>query len=393
MRATLLAFALLCVEFSAHAAAPQGTTAPREQVSGTIGAVTAGANQLVLKTDKGESITVTTTEKTAILHLAPGVTDPTKATKMALGDLQAGDRVVAYYRGAAGDKQIQATTLAVRTVADLGEIAKAELADWKKRGSSGNVTAVDAAAKTVTVKMGSRTVTVTVNDKTEYHRYTADSAKAADAKPSTFAEIKVGDQLRVLGNKNEDGTAVAAESIYAGEFRQLAATVVSVNAASGEVQVKDLATKKPLTVRVDSASTLKKLEPQMAAMLARRYGAGRGQAQSGPPPGGGRGFDAGRGGDPGRGGDFGRGGDPGRGGGRGGGDIGAMLDRSPAIQISDLKAGDAVLVLTTKGSDPSRVTLVQLLAGVDPILTAAPNSTRDLLGGWNLGGGGGGEGQ
>ena len=71
-----------------------------------------------------------------------------------------------------------------------------------------------------------------------------------------------------------------------------------------------------------------------------------------------------------------------------------MIDRSPAIQLADLKAGDAVLILTTKGSDPSRVTCVQLLAGVDPILTAAPNSTRDLLGGWNLGGGaGGGEGQ
>ena len=70
-----------------------------------------------------------------------------------------------------------------------------------------------------------------------------------------------------------------------------------------------------------------------------------------------------------------------------------MIDRSPAIQVSDLKPGDAVLVLTTIGSDPSRVTCVQLLAGVDPILTAAPNSTRDLLGGWNLGGGAGGEGQ
>ena len=70
-----------------------------------------------------------------------------------------------------------------------------------------------------------------------------------------------------------------------------------------------------------------------------------------------------------------------------------MLDRSPAIQVGDLKAGDAVMVLTTMGSDPSRVTLVQLLAGVEPILTASPNSTRDLLGGWNLGGGGGGEGQ
>jgi hypothetical protein len=345
--------------------------------------VTASANQLVLKTDKGESITVGTTEKTAILHLAPGVTDATKATKMALGDLQVGDRLVAYYRGAAGDKQIQATTLVVRTTADLGEIAKTELADWKKRGTVGIVAATDAAAKTINLKVGSKSVTVTVTDKTDYHRYSLDSAKPADAKPSTFAEIKVGDQAHVLGDKNADGTGTTGESIYAGEFRQLAATVVSVNAATGEMQVKDLATKKPLTVKVDSDSTLKKLDPQMAAMLARRYGVARQDA----PPGGARG--GGFGGD-GRGGD-GRGGEPGRGG-RGGGDIGGMLDRSPAIQVSDLKAGDAVMVSTTMGSDPSRVTLIMLLAGVEPILTAAPNSTRDIMGGWNLGGGGG-EGQ
>ena len=376
MKAIIVALALLCVEHSTHPVAAQ--TAPRVQVSGTIGSVTASASQLVLKTDTGDSIAVTTTEKTSILHLAPGVTDPAKATKMALGELQAGDRVVAYYRGAAGDKQITATTLVVRTTADLGEIAKAELADWKKRGMAGNVTAVDPAAKTITVKSGPRTITVTTTDKTEYHRYSADSAKAADAKPSSFAGIKAGDQVRVLGNKNEDGTADAAESIFAGEFRQLAATVVSVNAATGEMQVKDLATKKPLTIKTDSDSTLKKLDPQMAAMLARRYGArGQGQGQEGqaggPPPGG-----EGRGGFR---------------GGRGGGDIGGMIDRSPAIQVADLKPGDAVLVLTTMGSDPSRVTCVQLLAGVDPILTAAPNSTRDLLGGWNLGGGAGGEGQ
>jgi len=380
MKAIIVALALLCVAHSTHPAAAQ--TAPRAQVSGTVGSVDASANQLVLKTDTGDSIAVTTTEKTAVLHFPPGVTDPAKAVKMAIGELQPGDRVVAYYRGAAGDKQIAATTLVVRTAADLGEIAKAELADWKKRGMAGNVTATDPAAKTITVKSGSRTITVTTTDKTEYHRYSPDSAKAADAKPGNFAAIKVGDQVRVLGNKNEDGTADAAESIYAGEFRQLAATVVSVNAATGEMQVKDLATKKPLTIKTDSDSTLKKLDPQMAAMLARRYGAGRGQGgqgqdgqPAGPPPGGeGRGGFAGRGG-------------------RGGGDIGGMIERSPAIQVSDLKPGDAVLVLTTIGSDPSRVTCVQLLAGVDPILTAAPNSTRDLLGGWNLGGGAGGEGQ
>src|SRR5580704_4671857 len=213
MKGIILALALLCVEHSVQTAAAQ--TAPKATVSGTVGSVTAASSQLVLKTDKGDSIAVTTTDKTSILHLASGVTDPTKATKMALGDVQTGDRVVAYYRGTAGDKQITATTLVVRTTADLGEIAKAELADWKKRGMSGNVTASDPAAKTITLKIGARAVTVTVTDKTEYHRYTPDSAKAADAKPSTFAEVKPGDQLRVLGNKSEDGTSVTAESVYA----------------------------------------------------------------------------------------------------------------------------------------------------------------------------------
>ena len=277
MKGIIVVIALLCVEHSIDSAAAQ--TAPRVTVSGTIASVTPASNQLALKTDAGESIAVTTTEKTAILHFPPGVTDPAKATKMAIGELQAGDRVVAYYRGAAGDKQIAATTLVVRTTADLSEIAKAELADWKKRGMAGNVVAVDPAAKTITVKSGARTITVTTTEKTEYHRYSPDSAKAAEAKPSNFAAIKVGDQVRVLGNKSPDGASDAAESIYAGEFRQLAATVVSVNAATGEMHVKDLATKKPLTIKVDSDSTLKKLDPQMAAMLARRYGAGRGQGQ------------------------------------------------------------------------------------------------------------------
>ena len=113
-----------------------------------------------MKTDKGDTIKVTTTDKTVILHLAPGVTDPKQATRMAIGDLQTGDRLVTYYRGAAGDKEVTATTLVVRTTADLGAINQAELADWKKRGIAGNVTAVDEAAKTISIKQGARTITV-----------------------------------------------------------------------------------------------------------------------------------------------------------------------------------------------------------------------------------------
>ena len=59
------------------------------------------------------------------------------------------------------------------------------------------------------------------------------------------------------------------------------------------------------------------------------------------------------------------------------------------MTLSDLKPKDAIMVSTTMGSDPGRVTAIVLLAGVEPILTAAPNAARDIMSGWNLGGGGG----
>jgi hypothetical protein len=135
-----------------------------------------------------------------------------------------------------------------------------------------------------------------------------------------------------------------------------------------------LATKKLLTIRVTADSAMKKLPDQMAAMLARRYGQAAGQAAQ-AAPGGQRG--SGPGG-PGR----------GMGGGRGG-DVGQMLDSLPPLALADLKAGDAIMVSTTQGTDPGRVTAITLLAGVEPLLTASPNATRDIMSGWNLGGGGG----
>src|SRR5438067_591277 len=110
----------------------------------------------------------------------------------------------------------------------------------------------------------------------------------------------------------------------------------------------------------------------MEQMLARRYQGGRGGAPSG----------AGRAGAPG----LGRGDTP-AGEGRAG-DIGQMLDRLPSIQLADLKPKDAIMISTTMGTDPGKVTAVMLLAGVEPVLTAAPAATRDIMSGWNLGGGG-----
>jgi hypothetical protein len=81
------------------------------------------------------------------------------------------------------------------------------------------------------------------------------------------------------------------------------------------------------------------------------------------------------------------------GGGRGGGDINQMLDNLPAMPISEFKTGDAIMVSTTQGTESGRATVIMLLAGVEPLLTASPTATRDIMSGWNLGGGGGDTGQ
>lgn len=382
---------------------------PAARISGTVTAVTPASHQITVKTDKGDTLTLDTNERSFLLRLPAGETDTKKAVKIALTDLTAGDRLLASGTVSADQKTMEARTVLIMTKSDVAEVQKKDQEDWQKRGSTGTVTAIDPAAKTVTIKIGSHDATVQPSDKTEYRRYSADSAKFADAKPSNFAEIKVGDQVRVLGNKTPDGATIKAEKIVAGTFRQLAATIESIDAATGEMKVKDLATKKSLVIKVDADSTMKKLDPVMANMMARRYapgasadGGGRGPggggggfprpAGAGAPAAGGQGPGGPGGpgaGGPGGPGGFGRGGP--NGGGRNG-DIGPMLDRLPAIHIADLKVGDAVMVSTTMGSDPTKVTAIMLLAGVEPLLTASPSAMRDIMSGWNLGGGGAGEG-
>ena len=56
------------------------------------------------------------------------------------------------------------------------------------------------------------------------------------------------------------------------------------------------------------------------------------------------------------------------------------------VAPASLKPGDAIMFSTAAGSDPARVTVIMLLAGVEALLAASPNSTRDIMAGWDLGG-------
>jgi len=378
---------LCVVVFSVLAGGPslgRGQAPPAgspNRVAGTVTAVDPSAKQISVKTDQGTAVNVTVSDRTLLLHIPPGETDPKKGAKIALSDISAGDRIVATSQQEADQKPFEARAVLVSTKADLAAIQKKEQDDWQRRGTAGTVSAVDAAAKSFAIKVGQRTWTVQPSEKTDFHRYSPDSARFADAKPGSLGEVRMGDQARVLGDKTEDGATIKAEKVVFGTFRQLAATIKSVNAQTGEMVVNDLASKKPLTIKVNGDSVMRRLEPQMAAMLARRYNPsapaggesgrrGGSNAQmrpegQGAPGGGMRGM-------------------------RGGGsEIGQMLDRLPAMPLAELKPGDAIMVSTTQGSDSGRVTAINVLAGVEPLLTASPTATRDIMSGWNLGGGGG----
>lgn len=325
---------------------------PSGQISGTVTNV--GASQILLKSDRGADVSVTVTDRTNFLRIAPGETDSRKGTRMTLPDVTAGDRAVIVGAVPADPAAWVATAVLVMTRSDVASLQQKEQEDWRRRGTTGMVTALDAAGGTVTIRGGQHTYTVRPSDKTAYLRYAPDSPRFADARTSTFAEIKPGDQMRVLGNKSDDGATIQAERVVAGSFRQIAATITSVNPRTAELTVKDLATKKPLTMKVDSDSTMKKLPEPAARTLARRYAPG---AQPDPAE-------------------------------NGAGDVNRMLENLPAMPLSELKPGDAIMVSTTQGSTPGRVTAIMLLAGVEPLLTASSTATRDILSGWSIGGAG-----
>jgi hypothetical protein len=187
--------------------------------------------------------------------------------------------------------------------------------------------------------------------------------KFAEAKISKLAEISVGDQVRARGLKSDDGLKVAAEDVVFGTFVTKAGTITLVNPETKEITVKDLSNNKPLVIRITADSQIKKM-PDMAGMMG---GMGRG----GMAPGGAQGVAFGGGAPAGAA----RGGMPagaapggmGRGG-RGGMDINAMLERMPLSKVEDLKAGETIVVSSTKGAKTNEVTAIMMLANADSIL-------------------------
>ena len=52
----------------------------------------------------------------------------------------------------------------------------------------------------------------------------------------------------------------------------------------------------------------------------------------------------------------------------GGGNMADLLERLPTISINELKVGDTIIMSSLKGSDPSQLTAISLVSGIEPLL-------------------------
>ncbi|HEX8283996.1 MAG TPA: hypothetical protein VF588_11605 [Pyrinomonadaceae bacterium] len=397
MRKLLPLLPALALALSA-AALVAGAQTPVNNVLGDVVAVDAAAKQIFVKTDAGAVVIVAVSDATKILKNPPGETKLDKATPYTLAQIASGDRILALGRVSDDGKTLAAPrAVIINSKAEVTAKQDAERAEWQARGVVGIVSAVNAETKEITINTrtpeGPKPVVVAAGGPAvKLRRYAPDSIKFADAKPSAFDEVKAGDQLRAKGERTADGAKVTAEEVVTGSFRTTLGTVKAVDAAKNEITIEQASDKKPLTVVVRPDSVLKQFPADLAAMMMGGAGgpggapgaggqspAGGGQrvvVQGGPgggaPPAGGAAAGA-----PGQGGPARRMFDPQQ-----------MLERLPAVALADLKPGQMIVVSSTVGADPTRVTAIQLVSNVEPLI--AMMSRRP--GGAGAGGPGGGMG-
>ncbi|HKR59677.1 MAG TPA: hypothetical protein VJS64_08070, partial [Pyrinomonadaceae bacterium] len=347
-------------------AATAGTPAPQgdpgitpNRVIGEVKAIDAAAKQLIVKTDAGALVIATLSDSTQYMRVAPGETNLANATKITFADLAEGDRVMAMGKVSDDKKGVPTRAVIVMTKADIAKKQDADRAEWRRRGILGVVSALNPTTNEITISSrsaaGMQSVIIPVTDKVEMRRYAPDSIKFGDAKISTFKELQVGDQLRALGERAPDGTRFTPEKVVTGAFRTVAGTVTAVDAATGEIKITESEKKQPLTIVVKQDSVLRHFPAEMGGgmMMTRRPAGGAGGGQpAGAPQGGAPQGPGGPGAGP-----------------RGGGfNIQDMLERLPTVTLAEVKPGEMIVVSSTKGADPTRLTAISLLSGAEQLL-------------------------
>jgi hypothetical protein len=368
------------------AATKTSTSVTANRVIGEVTAIDATARQVTVKSDAGTPVTVILDEKSLYLRTLPGAKNLEGAATITLADIRIGDRVYARGTVAADQKSIATRQLVVMTKADIADKQERDREEWRRRGVVGTVSAINPETKEITLQVrsfgGAQPVAIAAGGNVKFRRYAPDSVRFSEAKPGSLSEIKVGDQLRAKGERSEDGTRFTPEEIVSGSFRSIRGTVESVNPQANEIKVKDMTTAQTVTIVISKDSMVRRIPAEFVQRMAMRgqgnaaaagnaQGDASGAQQRPQGEGGFRRRPEGAGAAEGT-----AGTGMGRRRGGGGPDMQEMLERMPAVAVSELKPGEMVIVSSTVGADPTRATAIALVTGVDALLQSPAGQRR-----------------
>jgi len=317
------------------------------QLVGEVMSVDKTANQVSIKTKGNEVVALSLDQNTDYKRVPPGETTLNKAVAVTMAEMSVGDQV--YARGMISDNGNRAPVrqLVIMSHADIARKHEQERAEWQKRGIVGSIKAINPTTKEISVTArvpeGTRQITITPGDAVRYRRYEPESVKFSSALPSSFTELKVGDQIRALGDKSADGTHFTAEEIVSGTFRTLVGTITEVNPTTAEIKINELNTRKPLTVVTKEESMVRRMSPELIAMLVPKKGQPSPGTQA-PPA---------------------RASEP-----SANKNVEEEIEKLKTQAISELQPGEMVIVTSTIGKDASRLTAIALISGVNPLVKA-----------------------
>lgn len=337
-----------------------------------VGTITGlSGNSLTVKTDAGEVRQVEVPATAALKRIVPGQKNLEAAESIQFRDLAVGDRALVKLDADAPAGTWQALQVVAVKRADVELKQQKDREEWQRRGVGGLVKSVDAASGVILLTSGAgataQTITVRTASTTMLKRYAPASVRFDAAFPAPIEAIHLGDQLRARGVKNASGTEITAEEVVSGSFRNIAGTVTSLDTAGAMLTVKDLATKKQIAIHIAPDAQMRRLPDRMAQLLAARLKGNSGAEGGNAPPPGTHATPP----------------QPGIGHGENseGEDSQQMLSRAPAIQLGDLKKGEAVMLVAT--GENTEVTAITLLAGVEPLLKSTAAS-QNLLSNWSM---------
>ena len=375
------------------ARAQGAATAPPSRFLGTITAI--AGDTLTVKSDADGLRQVEVPATASIKRVEPGQKDLSTAVIIQFSDLAVGDRALVKLDPNAPAGASKALQIVAIKQADVALKQQKDREDWQRRGVGGLVKSVDSAGGAIVLTSGvgatAKTITVHTSKATVLKRYAPASVSYDAALPAPIDAIHAGDQLQARGTKSADGTEMAAEEVVSGTFRNISGIIGSLDPASSTFVLKDLATKKQVTIHITPDAQMRRLPDVIARVLAARLkgdanGSSSGRGGDAQLASGGAGAGTGGAGTGQRGGSGQWAGQGSGQAGRQGGDPMQMLSRAPAIQFADLKKGDAVMLVSTDGA--TDVTAITLLAGVEPLLEA-PAASQMLLNNWSMNSGAG----